>query len=118
MIAAEHAKVPQAALIPNLYPFPSVGRPMLGTGAMPASGLLGRVRDALLATIFQRLFDSGLAPVNEARASFGLPPLAHTLDQPGRADRVLVLSSEAFDFPGPPLPANVVYVGAQLDDPA
>src|SRR5262249_37802554 len=47
-----------------------------------------------------------------------LPPLDHTFDQPARADRMLVLSPEAFDFPGPPLPANVAYVGAQLDDPA
>jgi hypothetical protein len=55
--------------------------------------------------------------VNAARAAFSLPPLAHTFEQNDRAARVLVLSSEAFDFPGPPFPPNVRFVGAQLDDP-
>ena len=118
MIAAEKAGVPQAVLIPNLYPFPSKGRPMIGSGAMPAEGPIGRLRDAAMALMFRRLFDSGLAPINETRESLGLPPLRHTFDQPARADRMLLLSSEAFDFPGPPLPGNVTYVGPQLDDPA
>ena len=51
------------------------------------------------------------------RVELGLPPLAHTFDQAARVDRVLVLSSEAFDFPGPPLPPNVGHAGGQLDDP-
>jgi UDP:flavonoid glycosyltransferase YjiC (YdhE family) len=118
MIAAEKAKVPQAVLIPNLYPFPSKGRPMIGSGAMPARGPIGRLRDTAMAVMFRRLFDSGLPPVNETRESLGLPPLRHTFDQHARADRMLVLSSEAFDFPGPRFPANVTFVGPQLDDPA
>jgi MGT family glycosyltransferase len=32
-------------------------------------------------------------------------------------DRIVVLTSEAFDFPGGPLPPNVRYVGPRLDDP-
>jgi UDP:flavonoid glycosyltransferase YjiC (YdhE family) len=117
MIAAEKAGMPQAVLVPNLYPFPSKGRPMIGSGSMPATGPIGRLRDTVNAAIFRRLFDSGLPPVNQTRVALGLAPLSHTFDQHGRAERMLLLSSEAFDFPGPPLPANVVYVGAQLDDP-
>lgn len=60
MIAAEKAGVPQCVLVPNLYPFPSTGRPMIGSGAMPASGWMGRLRDAALVAIFRRLFDGGL----------------------------------------------------------
>jgi len=45
MIAAEKASVPQAVLIPNLYPFPSKGRPMIGSGFMKAKGPLGSLRD-------------------------------------------------------------------------
>jgi MGT family glycosyltransferase len=117
MVAAEKASVPQAVLVPNLYPFPSQGRPMIGSGAMPAKGVAGRLRDRAMAAMFRRLFDSGLPSVNQARTSLGLPRLAHTFGQHARADRILVLSSEAFDFPGPPLPANVTYAGPQLDDP-
>jgi UDP:flavonoid glycosyltransferase YjiC (YdhE family) len=90
---------------------------MIGTGAMPARGPLGRARDALVARLVVRLFDGGLPPINNARAAYGLTPLRHTFDQHDRAERMLLLSSEAFDFPGPPLPANVRYVGAQFDDP-
>ena len=42
---------------------------------------------------------------------------AHTFDQATGSDVILLLTAEAFDFPGPPLPSNVKYVGPQLDDP-
>jgi MGT family glycosyltransferase len=90
---------------------------MMGSGAMPARSTLGHLRDTAMAAMFRRLFDSGLAPVNGTRSSLDLPPLQHTFDQHAHADRILLLSSEAFDFPGPSLPANVVYVGPQLEDP-
>lgn len=116
-MAAERGSLPVAILMPNLYPFPAKGRPMIGSGLMPAKGPLGRIRDRILARLFVRLFDGGLGPVNEARAALGLGPLAHTLEQATGADLMLLLTSEAFDFPGPPLPAHVKFVGAQLDDP-
>ena len=115
--AAQRARVPTALLVPNLYPFPTKGRPMIGSGSMPARGPAGWIRDAVMARLFVRLFDGGLAPVNDARAALGLPPLTHTFDQATGCDVILLLTSEAFDFPGPPLPANVKFVGAQLDDP-
>src|SRR5262245_51136021 len=49
VIAAEKAKLPTAVLIPNLYPFPTAGRPMIGSGMAPLGGPLGKLRDALLA---------------------------------------------------------------------
>jgi MGT family glycosyltransferase len=116
-MAGERARVPVAMLVPNLYPFPTKGRPMIGTGSMPAAGPLGRMRDAVMARVFRRLFDGGLPPVNDARAALGMAPLAHTFDQVTTRDVLLLLTSEAFDFPGPPMPPNIRYVGAQLDDP-
>ena len=116
-IAAEKATLPCAVLVPNLYPVPTPGRPMLGSGLLPGKGPFGRMRDAVMRGVFTRLFDSGLPPVNAARTALGLSPLAHTFDQHEHAACVLVLSSEVFDFPGPPFPANVKFVGAQLDDP-
>ena len=38
-------------------------------------------------------------------------------DQVAGTDRILVLTSEAFDFPAPELPGNVRYVGPRLADP-
>lgn len=117
VVAAQGSGVPAALLIPNLYPFPSKGRPMIGSGFSPATNVIGRARDALMARVFTYLFDRGLGPVNDARRSMRLPPVAHTFDQAMSADVMLLLTSEAFDYPGPPLPPQVRFVGAQLDDP-
>jgi MGT family glycosyltransferase len=59
----------------------------------------------------------GLGPLNRARESVGLTPLASVDDQLSRADRVLILTSPSFDFPASTLPPNMRYVGPQLDDP-
>jgi MGT family glycosyltransferase len=117
VMAAQASRLPVAVLIPNLYPFPAKGRPMIGSGFGPATNVVGRARDALMARVFRYLFDRGLGPVNDARRAMQLPPLAHTFDQATGADVMLLLTSEAFDYPGPPLPPHVRYVGAQLDDP-
>ncbi len=117
MLAGEKARVPTAILVPNIYPFPAQGRPMLGMGLAPAEGVLGRLRDALLARIFHAIFNSGVGVLNDARRALALAPIARTFELFERARRLLVLSSESFDFPGPPFPSNVRFVGAQLDDP-
>jgi UDP:flavonoid glycosyltransferase YjiC (YdhE family) len=49
--------------------------------------------------------------LNEARRAHGLTPLATLREQWLRADRVLILSSRAFDFPATAIPSNVRYVG-------
>lgn len=116
-LAGEKARLPTAILFPNLYPFPTRGRPMLGTGLAPAQGVLDRLRDALMARVFHAVFDRGVRALNEARRALALAPIAHTFDLLERVRRLLVLSSESFDFPGPPFPDNVRFVGAQLDDP-
>jgi MGT family glycosyltransferase len=51
------------------------------------------------------------------RADLGLEPLRTFDELVARVDRALVLTSPAFDFPAR-LPANVEYVGPQLDPPA
>jgi MGT family glycosyltransferase len=86
-------------------------------GMFPAKGPLGRLRDRALDAVIDRLLNRGLPGLNAARADLGLAPLRRLRDQYGRADRVLVLTSPAFDFPAR-LPANLRYVGPQLDDPA
>jgi MGT family glycosyltransferase len=115
-IGAEAAGVPVVLLSPNVYGLPGTDQPPLGTGWSPARGPLGRTRDRLFGRLMERMFDSGLAALNAARAAHGLAPLAHTLDQV-RRHRTVVLIEAAFDFPMTP-PPNVRYGGAQLDDPS
>jgi MGT family glycosyltransferase len=119
-IAAEARGIPCAGLLTTLNMLPTEGLPPFGPALGPARGPVGRLRDGALARMTERLWDSGLGPVNAARAGYGLPPLAHTLDQIARPERVLLLTSAAFDRPRPAGAAlgNLRYVGPRLHDPA
>jgi MGT family glycosyltransferase len=117
MVAAEAAKVPFAVLVPNIWMMPTPGVPPIGPGFAPARSVLGHARDAALRAATNRIFRRGLLPLNTARAEHGLAPLPSLFEQILGADRVLVLTSAAFDFAAPKVPANVHYVGPVLDDP-
>jgi MGT family glycosyltransferase len=117
-IAAERAGIPLAALVHTVYPLPAPGLPPYGMGFQPAKGVPGRVRDTLFAPVFRRFYNARLKNLNGVRATTGLQPLTSVFEQFARANRLLVLTSQAFDFPADSLPANVRYVGPQLDDPA
>ncbi len=117
MVGAEAAGLPFVVLFPNAYMLPAPGLPPFGLGLQPATGPLGRWRDRALNRFTGRLWAKGLPRLNQVRAAHGLPPLGSFFDQILRADRVLVLTSADFDFPGE-LPDHVRYVGPVLDDPA
>jgi MGT family glycosyltransferase len=76
------------------------------------------VREAIGRRIFRQVYERPLLPrFNEVRARLGLEPLRTFDELLARVDRALVLTSSSFDFPAR-LPANVEYVGPQLDPPA
>jgi MGT family glycosyltransferase len=117
-VAAERAGLPLAALVHTIFPLPAPGLPPYGMGFSPAKGPLGHARDAIFAQIFSRFYNAGLGKLNQARTECGLSPLSSVFEQFARADRLLVMTSPAFDFPGVTLPSNARYIGPQLDDPA
>jgi MGT family glycosyltransferase len=118
LIAAQAARIPTATLMTTPYLLPAKGIPPFGPGLMPAKGPLGRTRDAVMTRMSKQGWKRGLAPLNAARERVGLPPLADPLDQVRGSDRILVLTSEAFDFKAAePLPANVLYAGPRTPDP-
>jgi MGT family glycosyltransferase len=116
-IAAERAGVPTALLVHNVYIVPEPGKPAAGPGFLPAQGLLGRTRDRAVSRAFVALFNRGLPPVNRARTEQGLRPLRNVLEHFDRVQRVLVLTSESFDFHGYSHPQHLRYVGSTLTDP-
>ena len=116
-IASERAGVPTALLVHNIYLVPEPGKPAPGPGFLPARGLLGRARDRAVGRVFVALFNRGLPPVNRARSEQGLPPLRSVLEHFDRVQRVLVLTSESFDFHGDSHPEHLRYVGSTLADP-
>ena len=117
-IAAEAEGLPFAFLVSNLLSFPDSRTPPLGPGLKPARGPLGRARDAALNRMMKRLFDKGLDDLNEARRANGLGPVASVLENFERADRLLLLTSRAFEYESFSPPPNVRVVGPRLDDPA
>jgi UDP:flavonoid glycosyltransferase YjiC (YdhE family) len=115
--AAEKAALPAAMLIHTVYPFPAPGLPPFGMGWTPMGGPLGRVREQIGRLIFRQVYERPLLPhFNEVRVALGLRPMRAFREYVERVDRALVLTSPAFDFPAR-LPANVEYVGPQLDAP-
>jgi UDP:flavonoid glycosyltransferase YjiC (YdhE family) len=117
LFAAEKAAVPAVMLIHTIYPFPAPGLPPFGMGWAPMGGPLGKVREQIGRLIYRRVYGGPLlSPFNEVRAGLGLEPFRAFDEYPKRVDRALVLTSAAFDFPGR-VPANVEYVGPQLDPP-
>ena len=117
MLGGQAAGVPVAALITTVLPLPVPGRPPFGPGFMPARGPLGRARDAAVARLSSAMWNKALPKLNATRAQHGLPAFQHVFEQLAEVDRVVVLTSEAFEFPGGPVPPNVRYVGPRLDDP-
>lgn len=107
--------LPTAMLVHCINMLPAPGRPA-GPFA-PPRGALGRARDGALAFMFHRLVGRHTATFNRMRNELGLAPLSNPLEQYGRADRLLVQTSPAFDFVGDPELDNVVYVGPVLDEP-
>lgn len=116
MMAAEARGLPFVVLVPNVVSLPCEGMPPFGTGFLPPRTAVGRSRDRALNGLVERVWNRRRSELNRTRTTLGLDPLDRVLAQYERADRVLALTGTAFDFPAR-LPANVRYVGPQLDDP-
>lgn len=86
-VAGEAAGIPTALLVHGNNLLPEPGKPPTGFGFLPARSVLGRARDRLFELGYVRLLNRGLPALNDARATFGLAPLNHVLDQwSGRLD--------------------------------
>jgi MGT family glycosyltransferase len=116
MFGAEVAGVRAVIVMHGPYLIPRAGVPPLGTGLMPARGPWGRLRDRSAAAVALAVFRSAIPAVNRARAQAGLPPVRDLPGLMARASRILVCSSPSYDFGSGSVPANVCYVGPQLDD--
>jgi len=118
MFGAEVSGVRAGIVMHGPYMIPRPGIPPLGTGWMPGKGPLGRLRDRSAAAVTLAVFRSWMPALNRVRAEVGLPPVRDLPGLMARADRVLVCSSPSYDFGSGSVPANVCYVGPQLDDQA
>jgi MGT family glycosyltransferase len=101
----------------NAFPPHIPAQPPKGLGFPPPCTPAQRIRQKVWQWACNRVWTrDGLPAHNRARAELGLKPLRSLFDQYASAERVLVLGSQAFDFPADRLPANVRYVGTPIDD--
>ncbi|HET7475621.1 MAG TPA: nucleotide disphospho-sugar-binding domain-containing protein [Dermatophilaceae bacterium] len=117
LIGGQATGLPTAVLLANVYARPTVGLPLLGTGWSPGPGRVATARDSLAPRIATWLLARTLPRLNAVAAEYGQPRLGDVFELFDRCRRVLVMTSPSFDFSAPHLPANVRYVGPQLDDP-
>jgi MGT family glycosyltransferase len=117
LIGGQATGRPTAVLMANVYARPTVGLPLLGTGWSPARSRVLRARDAVAPAVASWLLARALPRLNAVAAEYGQAPLSEPFELFDRCARVLVMTSPSFDFSGAKLPANVRYVGPQLDDP-
>ena len=117
MAACESRGQRFVVMSPNISLAPLPGIPPLGPGLAPARYQEERAMQAEIAKAVEAMFDSGLPALNAARADLGMGPLDHVLDQFGSAERLMLATAQAFDFPADSLPDKVRYVGPQIADP-
>ncbi len=109
---AEHSGLPTAAVAPNVNMLRAPGVPPMGSGLRPLGGHLGRMRDGALHRLNDVLMGTGT--LNDTRRDLGLVPVDSLEQSVRRADRVILLTSAAFDFtPTSPDP-DVVYGGLPI----
>ncbi len=112
LAGAERSGLPTAAVAPNVNMLRAVGVPPVGTGLRPMSGPIGRLRDESLHRLTEVMMGTGT--LNDSRRELGLPPVRSLEAAIRRADLILLLTSEAFDFtPAIPDP-QVVYGGVPV----
>ena len=110
--AAERSGLPTAAVAPNVNMLRTPGVPPMGSGLRPLHGPIGRVRDAALHRLTELLMGTGT--LNATRRDLGLPPVRSLEESVRRADRVIFLTSSAFDFPPDRADPQVVYGGVPV----
>lgn len=116
MAACESRGQRFAVLASNLCFYPIPGMPAFGPGLPPPRNreeeeIHEQIRAATIG-----MFDHGLESLNHTRRVLKLPPLIHATDQIHAAERFLLGTSRAFDFPIARLPEFIRYVGPLLED--
>jgi UDP:flavonoid glycosyltransferase YjiC (YdhE family) len=116
-LGAEASDVPFTFLSPHVSIRPLPGMPLATSGlSQPKTPEERAEVDAVSARLAEML-NRFLPVFNRARADLGLPVLVDVMDLFDRADRLLLATSQAFDFEADSLPDNFRYVGPLLDVP-
>jgi MGT family glycosyltransferase len=109
---------PWAQWFPYPLPLPSKDVPPFGPGLPPASGPLGRLRDAILRPVVGTAFARATLPlVNRTRVDAGAQPFRRIEEIFTTPPLLLYMTAEPFEYPRSDWPENVVMVGPGAWDP-
>lgn len=115
---AEVSGLPWAIIQHSPTALPATGVPPFGPGLRPMGGLLGRVRDRVVAPLALGAIERGLLPsLNELRAELGATRVLNAEDLFSRAPLTLYLTSEQLDYPRAHWPESFAFVGPLAWDP-
>lgn len=116
--AAEAWGGPWVGFSPYTPAITSRGAPPFGPGLAPMRGPLGWMRDALVRPLVLGAARRIMRPwINELRAGHGLPPVASTDEFFRRPPRVLVTTSEPFEYSHPDWEPQLRMIGATTWEP-
>jgi len=117
-LGAEASDVPCALLSPHISLRALPGMPPPASGLGQPKTPEERLAVEAAGAGWVAMWNEFLPNLNRVRTEFGLPTLADVMQVFDRADRLLLGTSQAFDFQADSLPANFRYVGPLLDVPA
>ncbi len=96
----------------------SPGVPPFGPGLLPLPGVIGRFRDAAIRPFVTHLFDRRIMPrVNAIREQVGANPVRSVDDLMRRAQLLLAVGGEPFEYPHPGWGDAVHLIGACVFEP-
>lgn len=109
---AEASGLPWAVFQPYFTFLPAPGVPPFGPGFAPSTGLIARLRDAVLRPLLMaRLNKVALPRINAPRARLGLDPLTTLIELQLRPPRLLYFTSEPLEYTREQWPENFRLVG-------
>jgi len=116
-LGAAASDVPLAFLSPHVSIRTLPGMPPATSGLGQPRTLEERAEVDAANAALDAMMNAFLPILNRARVELGLSPLAAVMDLFDRVDRLLLATSQAFDFQADSLPDNFRYVGPLLDVP-
>ena len=111
---AEGRPGPWAMFLPYVLPVPSPQTPAFGPGFAPPRNALDRLRDRVVWAVQRRAAKPAVKRLNTLRADLGVPTLRSVSDVYQRADSLIYLTAEPFEYPRQEWPRGVHQVGPGL----
>ncbi|MDQ1248858.1 MAG: hypothetical protein QG597_3232 [Actinomycetota bacterium] len=104
--------------LPYVLPVPSPQTPAFGPGFAPPRHGLDRLRDRFVWAVQRRAAAPAVKRLNGLRVGLGVPPVRSVSDIYLRADLLIYLTAEPFEYPRRQWPPSVRQVGPGLWAPA